>query len=360
MKVLLVVGTRPELIRLSRTIPLLEAECELVLVDTQQNYDDNLRGVFYRELGIRKPDLELGARGSFGEQAATIFTGTEKAIQQHRPDRFLVLGDTNSSIAALIAARMGVPVFHVEAGNRGHDPRSPEETNRRAIDHTATVNLCYTERARMNLVAEGLPLHRTLVVGNPIGEVIAYYSKTRRAALQAEALMPSAGWRGILATVHRAENVDDPERLKAIMLGIAEAAKALNTTAILSIHPHTKKRLNELGVDFTKNPHLTLSEPLGFIDFVALERACSIIVTDSGTIQEEAMLFGKPCVVARDATERPETVELGATRLTGANTQAIVNACQQPALVPFPQPPEEYRRPHVSATIVNAVLGHLL
>src|SRR5687768_11344580 len=217
MKVMTVLGTRPEIIRLSRLIPKLDAVCEHVLVHTGQNFDPSLSDVFFTDLGVRAPDRSLGVRAeSFGEQAGQILAGVERAIREERPDRLLILGDTNSGLSAVVAKRLGVPVFHIEAGNRCYDDRVPEEVNRRLIDHSSDVLMPYTERSRANLLREGIPGDRILVIGNPIYQVLGYYAPQIDASnILADLDLAPGGY--FLATLHRAENVDRPERLAAYL-----------------------------------------------------------------------------------------------------------------------------------------------
>ena len=363
MKLLTVVGTRPEYIRLALTLPRLDQEVDQVILDTCQSYDDSLRGVFYRELGLRKPDIELNVRGDFAEQTAAISIGVDQAIRDHVPTRFFALGDTNSTlIASIIARRAGLQVIHAEGGNRCGDWRSPEETNRKVLDHLSTASLCYTERARINLVREGIDPATTWVTGNPIGQVIRHFQKRCRPI---EQIGEKRGWpslapkRYLLATAHRAENVDYPDRLNAILAGLRGAGCALECPVIFSVHPRTKKRLAEFGLE-SKMDGLTLTEPLGFIDFLSLQRNALAIVSDSGTVAEESLILGVPAAIIRRSTERPEAVEAAGNRIVDVDPETIIAACSRPQLIPTPEPPEEYLRPHVNEAMVNVIVGNLL
>lgn len=363
MKVLTITGTRPEHIRLALTLPRLDQECEQIILDTCQNYDDSLRGVFYRELGLRDPDITLKARGSFAEQASAISLGVDQAIQDHHPDRLFALGDTNSTlIASLVARRAGLIVIHAESGNRCGDCRSPEEINRKILDHLSNVSLCYTERARLNLVREGIDPATTWVTGNPIGQVIRHFQKRCHSV---EQIAEERGWpslapkRYLLATAHRQENVDYPYRLNAILDGLRGAGRILECPVIFSVHPRTRKRIAEFGFE-SKTDGLTLTEPLGFLDFLSLQRDALAIVSDSGTVAEEGLILGVPATIIRRSTERPEAVEAAGNRIVDVDPEAIIAACSRPQLIPTPQPPEEYLRPHVNEAMINVIVGYLL
>lgn len=358
MKVLTILGTRPEIIRLSRIIPRLDGLCRQILVHTGQNFDFNLDGLFFQQLGVRKPDHHLGARGSFGEQIGTILAGLETILRAERPDRFLVLGDTNSSLGAVAAKRLGIPVFHMEAGNRCHDDRVPEEVNRRIIDHSSDVLLPYTEHSRRNLLAEGIPGQRILVTGNPIWEVIQHHLPQVEASdvLARLGLAPQGYF---LATMHRAENVDPPDRLRRLARALARIHEVHGLPVIISTHPRTALRMRESGLA-RDQAGLRFMEPFGFFDFLALERQARCVVTDSGTVQEECAILRVPNVTIRDTTERPETLECGSNILAGSDPERVL-ACVRLALNSTRdwQPPEEYLRENVSETVARLVLGHL-
>lgn len=359
MKILTLLGTRPELIRLSRLIPrldsLLQAPDHHIVVDTQQSYDDNMSGVFYRELGIRPPDYCLGARGTFAEQMATICTGLEKVIREEKPDRFLVLGDTNSSLGAIVAARMGVPVYHMEAGNRCHDPASPEEVNRKIIDHCTTVHLPYSEGSRRNLLAEGIAPHRITVTGNPMREVLIAYDKQISAARPCKALgLDRCSF--LLSSFHRQENVDNPERLGKILTALGRAGDEHGVPVLVSVHPRTALRLKDMDLP----AGLIFTPAMGFFDFVALFRAARAILSDSGTAQEEAAILGVPCVTLRDSTERPETLEAGTNIVTGVEPEMVLRGLRWSLSRGDRNPPEEYRRWDVSEVVAGVLLGNLL
>jgi UDP-N-acetylglucosamine 2-epimerase (non-hydrolysing) len=352
-----ILGTRPEIIRLCLIIGRLDELCDQVIVNTGQNYDANLSDVFFAELGVRAPDHELGARGSFGEQIGTILSGAERVMLAEKPDRFLVLGDTNSSLAAIMAKRLGIPVYHMEAGNRCYDDRVPEEVNRRIIDHSSTILLPYTERSRQNLLREGIAADRIYVTGNPIYEVLTHFER-EIADCAVHARLGVAPMEYFLATLHRAETVDEDERLASVVEAL-EAVKAKYGQPILwSVHPHTRNRLAALGLGADRLEGVRCLEPLGLFDFIALEKAARCVLTDSGTVQEECSIFGIPSVTLRDVTERPETIEAGSNMLAGVRVDDILRAV---AVVlssePAWEPPAGYLDRDVSTTVVKIILS---
>lgn len=337
MILLTLCGTRPEFIRLSRIIPKLDLFCEQILVNTGQNYDDNLSKVFFDELGIRKPDYNLGAQGSLATQMGIIWTGLEEIIDKEKPDRLLVLGDTNSSLGTVIAKRKGLKVYHMEAGNRCFDDKVPEEVNRRIIDHSSDILMPYTERSRQNLLDEGIHSSQIYVTGNPIKEVIDHYTVP---TVRADDYY--------LVTLHREENVDDPERLEKF----AKAFNKLDKPVIWPMHPRTKAKLKtNLG------SHIKVMEPTGFIEFIDLERSAYCVLTDSGTVQEECAIFGKPVVTLRDSTERPETLESGSNFISGCEPEDILRGIEIVTKLTPKSAPQEYFYNGVSDTVVKIVLG---
>jgi UDP-N-acetylglucosamine 2-epimerase (non-hydrolysing) len=376
MKVLTILGTRPEIIRLSRVIEKLDQLCRQVVVHTGQNYDRQLDAVFFEQLQVRAPDHHLGARGSFGQQIGTILAGCERILTAERPDRFLVLGDTNSSLGAIMAKRLGIPVFHMEAGNRCYDDRVPEEVNRRLIDHASDVLMPYTERSRQNLLREGIAGERIYVTGNPIYEVLRHYERQIAASQVLSELKLEPG-RFFLVTLHRAENVDVPERLDCALRSFELLAQRFEMPVIVSTHPRMRARLEALGGSPSSGSpsssgsssgslsggdlssgSVRLLEPFSFFDFVHLEQTARCVLSDSGTVQEECAILRVPSVTLRDTTERPETLECGSSILSGIDVEAITRcvsvATRQP---PAWSPPPEYVVPNVSDTVVNIVLG---
>jgi UDP-N-acetylglucosamine 2-epimerase (non-hydrolysing) len=357
MKILTILGTRPEIIRLSRIIGKLDAHCDHVLVHTGQNYDYKLNELFFEQMGVRQPDHFMEAKGSLGEQIGIIMAKSEKVMANEKPDRLLVLGDTNSALSAIIAKRLGIPVYHMEAGNRCYDDRVPEEVNRRIIDHSSDVLMPYTERSRANLLREGIPGERIFVTGNPIYEVINYYDKQ----VQQSTILDELGLKPrkyFLVTAHRAENVDDEARLKDLLKGLDDTNKAYKLPVICSLHPRTKSKMEQFGIKVS-NKNLRLMEPFGFFDFIALEKNALCVLTDSGTVQEETCIFKVPAVTIRDVTERPETIECGSNVLAGVNPELMLNSVKA-VLKQKPnwQPPAEYLVEDVSSIVLKIVLGY--
>jgi UDP-N-acetylglucosamine 2-epimerase (non-hydrolysing) len=353
-----ILGTRPEIIRLSRIIEKLDHLCDHVLVHTGQNYDASLNDVFFQELGVRQPDHYLGARGSFGEQIGTILAGSERVMQAEKPDKFLVLGDTNSSLAAIMAKRLGIPVYHMEAGNRCYDDRVPEEVNRRIIDHSSDVLMPYTERSRQNLLREGIDGHQIFVTGNPIYEVMQHYDPQIRGSASMQQLGIEPG-RFFLVTMHRAENVDVEPRLRMLVEALHRLTHEYRLPIVCSLHPRTKRRLREFGLA-ESHEQIRWLTPLGFFDFVNLEMNASCVLSDSGTVQEECSILRVANVTIRDTTERPETLEVGSNMLSGVNPDSIL-ASVRTVLSQPPQwaAPPEYVVPLVSQTVVKILLAHL-
>lgn len=358
MKVVTIFGTRPEIIRLSQVIRQLDRFCEHVLVHTGQNYDPNLSDIFFQELEVRQPDIHMGIQAAgFAEQIGQIVARTGEILAQHQPDRLLLLGDTNSALSAIVAARMGIPVFHMEAGNRCYDDRVPEEINRRIIDHCSDVLMPYTHRSKENLLGEGIERQRIFVTGNPIYEVLnAYQRKIDNSdALSQLGLKPGEFF---LVTMHRAENVDLPERLAGLMRGLVQVGETYRQPVIVSLHPRTHDKLSRYGIQ-SESDYLRLLTPMGFLDFVALEKQARCIITDSGTVQEEASIFRVPNVTLRDVTERAETVEVGSNILSGGAPDDLLRAVDIALHVGHEwTPPAEYTESHVAATVVKIVLGY--
>ncbi len=325
LKVMTVVGTRPELIRLSRVIARLDETVDHVLVHTGQNYDYTLNEVFFSDLGIRKPDHMLGVdTSSLGAVLGGTLVAVEQVIREEQPDALLVLGDTNSCIAALMARRMKVPVYHMEAGNRCFDLNVPEETNRRMVDHVSDFNLVYTEHARRNLLAEGLHPRRILKTGSPMREVLDTY---RDQILASDVLdrfgLTEGGY--FLVSAHREENVDSPERLRMLLDCLTAVHAAYGLPVFVSTHPRTRKRLEALP-DWAEPEGITFSEPLGFHDYNKLQLSAACCLSDSGTIAEESSILGFPAVTLRDSIERPEALDTGAIMMTGLDRDDVVAA----------------------------------
>jgi len=357
MKILTILGTRPEIIRLCRIAAKLDQLCDHVVGHAGQNYDVNLNDIFFQQLGVRAPNHYLGAKGSFGEQLGTIVAGMERIFDLEKPDRFLVLGDTNSSLGAIAAKRMGIPVYHMEAGNRCYDDRVPEEVNRRIIDHSSDVLLPYTERSRQNLLREGIPGERIYVTGNPINEVINHYQPQIAQSRILQELGVEAG-KYFLVTMHRAENVDMRERIENLTTAFARLQQEYGLPFIISTHPRTRARMEQFGMD-TSNPMLRFMPPFGFFEFITLEKNAFCVLSDSGTVQEECAIFGVPNVTIRDVTERPETLECGSNILSGAEVESVMT-CVKAVLAGtrYWEAPSKYLAKNVSEVVVKIVTGY--
>lgn len=353
-KILTILGTRPEIIRLSRIMPKLDCLCDHRILHTGQNYDAGLNDIFFDQLRLRKPDRVLESRGTIGQQLAATMIGVEQYITEFQPDAVLVLGDTNSGLSAIVCERMGVPVYHMEAGNRCYDQLVPEEKNRRLIDSISTINLPYTELSRQNLLREGAQNNRVFVTGNPIREVLDYYSDQ----IDRSKILPQLNLKAgvyIIATAHRAENVDNPERLASIFSAMETIAQEY--PIVFSCHPRTRQRLQELNL--SPSDRILITEPLGFFDFVKLEQNSFMAISDSGTVQEEMCLFYKPTITIRATTERPETVWCGSNIVTGLSESNIVTGYQAMKQADRAWTvPAEYARTNVSDTVVNILLGN--
>jgi UDP-N-acetylglucosamine 2-epimerase (non-hydrolysing) len=292
---------------------------------------------------------------AFSAQIGGILEATEALLRKHRPDRLLILGDTNSGLAAIVARRLGVPVYHMEAGNRCYDDRVPEEVNRRVIDHCSSVLMPYTERSRANLLREGIDGARIFVTGNPIKQVMDLQSDRVAASRVLDELGTSQG-EFFLATFHRAENVDREDRLRDLLTALQQLQQQYGKRVICSMHPRTRAKLEAFGI--TGDGGLHFAQPFGFADFLRLEATAFCTLSDSGTVQEETCLFGVPNVTIRDVTERPETVECGSNVLAGTTPEAILRAVALVTGSPRTwTPPPEYTRSHVAETVCRIVLG---
>lgn len=349
-RILTILGTRPEIIRLSRILPKLDHWCDHRVLHTGQNYDPNLNDIFFSQLRLRHPDQVLHSRGTLAQQLAETFVGVEQYLEQFRPHAVVILGDTNSGLSAVICERLGYPVYHMEAGNRCWDLAVPEERNRRIIDHACTMNMPYTELSRQNLLREGMPTDRIVVTGNPIREVINHYASDIQYSTVLDQLDLVPG-QYMVATAHRAENVDDPQRLHSIM-------RILNTVSecmpvVFSCHPRTRQRLTT-----DLSPQVRVLDPMGFFDWARLERDSRLALTDSGTVQEEMCLFHKPTITIRNTTERPETVACGSNLVAGLDHDHVIHCVEQALHMQDWLVPQEYLQTNVSDVVVNQLLSH--
>jgi len=326
LKVMTIVGTRPELIKLCRVISELDATMRHVLVHTGQNHDYELNEIFFRELEIRRPDHFLNAAGSTPmETVAQVLTTTDAVLAEEKPDALLLLGDTNSCLAAIAAKRRKIPVFHMEAGNRCFDERVPEEINRRIIDHISDINLPYTEHARRYLLAEGLRPETVIKTGSPMAEVLSHY---RDAIVGSDVLdrMKLRAGEYLVVSAHREENVDSPENLSDLLESLNAMAERYDKPIVFSVHPRTRKRLEERPGGSKLDDRIRALKPLGFLDYVQLQRHAFCVVSDSGTITEESSILDFPAVTVRQAHERPEGMDEGTLVMCGLKAPRVLDA----------------------------------
>ena len=363
LKVMTILGTRPEIIRLSRVMARLDSFCAHRLVHTGQNYDYELNEVFFEDLGVRRPDHFLGTGGgSLGETLGRILIESEKVLAAERPDAVLILGDTNSAISALMARRMKIPVYHMEAGNRSFDRNVPEETNRRLVDHISDFNLVYTEHARRHLIAEGIQHRRIYLTGSPMREVLDHYRARILASdvLERLALSPRGYF---VVSLHREENVDSRARLGELVGTLSALAECYDLPVIVSTHPRTRKRLEALGAEV--DGRVQFMKPFGFHDYNHLQMNAFCAISDSGTIAEEASILGFPAVTPRDAIERPEALDAGSIIMTGLAREAVLRgvdvatklfAEREATGLPHPVP-DDYRVTNTAERVVGLILG---
>ena len=357
MKLMTILGTRPEIIRLCLVIKKIDEICEHVLVHTGQNYVASLGDIFFKELNLREPNYFLGVKGdTFGEQIGKILIESEKVILKENPDVFLILGDTNSGLSSIIAKRLGIQVFHMEAGNRCFDDRVPEEVNRRIIDHSSSILLPYTHRSKENLLKEGIDRRLIYVTGNPIYEVLETY-KEHIVNSQIHKSLKLEYNKYFLVTMHRAENVDHENRLRSLINSLKNIYKRYEMPIICSLHPRTKSKMEKFGI--TIIPQIQFLKPLGFFDFVCLEKHAFCVLSDSGTVQEECCILHVSNVTIRDVTERPETIECGSNILSGCEPEKVMN-CVQSVLSSSKQwnPPYEYLERDVSEKVVKIIMSN--
>jgi UDP-N-acetylglucosamine 2-epimerase len=358
LKVMTVVGTRPEIIRLSRVMAALDEHCDHVLVHTGQNYDYELNQVFFDDLGVRKPRHFLNAAtGGPAQTIGNIIAGVDGVLEAEKPDALLVLGDTNSCLGVIAAKRRKVPIFHMEAGNRCFDMRVPEETNRRIVDHTADINLTYSTIARDYLLREGLPPDQVIKTGSPMFEVLNHY----RSGIEASDVLQRLGLepqRFFLVSAHREENIESPRTFGKLVDVLNAVAQDHNLPVIVSTHPRTQKRITAEGVTF--HPNIRLLKPLGFLDYVHLQMHSKATLSDSGTITEESSILNFPALNIREAHERPEGMEEGSVMLVGLSVERVrqalaIVASQGRGAQRQLREVSDYTMPNVSQKVVRIV-----
>lgn len=358
MKVMSVVGTRPEIIRLSRVLAKLDEYCEHILVHTGQNYDYELNEVFFNDLGVRKPDYFLNAAGkNAAETIGQVIIKVDEVLETVQPEAMLVLGDTNSCISALPAKRRKVPIFHMEAGNRCFDQRVPEETNRRIVDHTSDINLTYSAIARDYLLAEGLPADRVIKTGSPMFEVLNHYMDQIDASDVLGRLNLNKG-EYFVVSLHREENVDSPKQLAKLAETLNTVAENYNLPLIVSTHPRTRNRIEAQGLEF--HPNIRLLKPMGFHDYNNLQKNAKAVLSDSGTINEESSIMNFPALNMREAHERPEGMEEAAVMMVGLAAERVIQGLKVLESQPSGENRllrrvEDYSMPNVSEKVVRII-----
>ena len=360
LKVLTVVGTRPEIIRLSRVMSLLDEHVDHIIAHTGQNYDYELNEIFFKDLDLRKPDFFLNVDvSSLEASVGDIIRKSGELLRKEKPDALLVLGDTNSCLSAYMAKRLHIPIFHMEAGNRCFDFNVPEEINRRVIDHIADFNLVYTEHARRHLISEGLPHRRIYLTGSPMYEVLNHYRPKIDASVILETLKLTKG-QYFVVSVHREENVDNPENLRRILLILNRMAEDYRVPVIVSTHPRTRKRL-EASDSLKMNSLIRFLKPFGFTDYVHLQMNALCTVSDSGTISEESAILNFPAISLRNSMERPEAQDAGTIILTGFDQEIVIDSIkitlQGNVKQPLKQMPSEYSVRDTSWRVLKLIQG---
>lgn len=361
MKVMTIVGTRPEIIRLSRTIAAFDAAFDHTLVHTGQNYDFELNEIFFRELGIRAPDRFLEAAGATGaETIGKVIAAADRVLAEEKPEAVLLLGDTNSCLSAIAAKRRKIPIFHMEAGNRCYDFRVPEEINRRIVDNVADINLTYSQIAREYLLREGFPAEQIIVTGSPMREVLDHYADEISAS-DVLARLGLSESEYFVVSAHREENVDAPERLGRVLDIVNELAARYERPVIVSTHPRTRQRLQTLGREC--HELVRFEKPFGFLDYVRLQRSARAVLSDSGTITEESAILNFPALNLREVHERPEGFEEASVMLVGLDPRRVVEALAILEAQPkggerLLRMPVDYQPANVSAKMVRIVQSY--
>lgn len=361
MKVMTIIGTRPEIIRLSRTMALLDQHVTQIIVHTGQNYDYELNEVFFKELELRKPDHFLNVdTSSLGSSVGDIIRKSEEVMKLEKPDAVLVLGDTNSCLAAYMAKRLHIPVFHMEAGNRSFDFNVPEEVNRRIIDHIADFNLVYTEHARRHLISEGLPHRRIYLTGSPMKEVLDYYlPKIKKSDVLTKLNIQKKKY--FMVSTHREENVDNTENLNKILKVLNRLAEEYSYPVIVSTHPRTRKKLESLK-GFDSDKRIRFLKPFGFPDYLFLQLNAACTLSDSGTISEESSILSFPAISLRQSMERPEAQDAGTIILTGFDPDVVLNSVklviEEHKKDSNRHIPEDYQITDTSWRILKLIMGN--
>jgi UDP-N-acetyl-L-fucosamine synthase len=362
LKVMTLVGTRPELIKMSRVIAELDKHTEHTLVHTGQNYDYELNQVFFDDLGIRKPDFFLEAVGENAAQTiARVIEKSDAVLEQVKPDALMLYGDTNSCLAVISAKRRKVPVFHMEAGNRCFDQRVPEELNRKVLDHLSDINLVLTEHARRYLIAEGIRPETIIKTGSHMREVLDHYMPKIQQSTVLQTMKLEEG-KFFIVSAHREENVDSPENVADLLETLNALAKQYNYPVIVSTHPRTQKRLAELDLS-RMNPLIQFLKPFGFTDYIRLQMGAACVISDSGTITEETSLLGLKAITIRNAHERPEGMDEGVLIMSGLKKARVLDAvrvvieqkAEQPGVAPVVK---DYENPHVARQVLRVVLSY--
>lgn len=355
-----VLGTRPEIIRLSSVISTLEKYTDHVLVHTGQNYDYELNQVFFDELGVSRPDYFLDIdTSSLGKVLGEIIIKTEEVILRENPDAFLVLGDTNSAVSLMMAKRMKIPTYHMEAGNRSFDPNVPEETNRKLVDHLADFNLVYTEHARRHLLSEGLSHRYIYLTGSPMKEVLMSKLDNIKKSAILEKLGLEAG-KYFIVSVHREENVDSPDNLRKVLACLESLHDEYKLPIVVSTHPRTRNRLEQLNID-TASQDISFLKPFGFFDYNQLQMNAFCAISDSGTISEESAILDFPAVTLRNSLERPEALDAGSILISGLNPEILLSAVKvvtnERELFPKREIPWEYEVENTSLRVAKFIIG---
>ena len=361
LKIMTIVGTRPELIRLSRVIAKLDSNLNHLLVHTGQNYDYELNEVFFNELEIPKPNYFLDVdTTSLGKVLGETLIKIERVLEKEKPDAILILGDTNSCIAGIMAKRLHIPIYHMEAGNRSFDLNVPEEINRRIIDHIADFNLVYTENSRRHLLSEGLHHRRIYLTGSPMNEVLGHYSdKIKKSNILETLSLKSREF--FIVSMHREENVDNPSIFKSSISILNQLASEYGVPVIVSTHPRTRKRLNSnKGIDL--DSRISFQKPFGFFDYIQLQKNALCVISDSGTISEESAILNFPAITLRNSMERPEALDSGSIILTGFDTNTVLSSIKlvidQHKVNNIEKTiPNEYLIPDTSQRVLNLIMG---